>query len=248
MTDEFKGDTGLKDDYNGTITTAEFTQGQRGNWNLHLVITAEDGDEVEQNYSVGGADKGWTSYDGGETIEGPSQKARFHDRSTVQQFIYAAMAAGAEDELRNRSQTLYGSRGPFHAALWQGLSFHWDVVKEKQNRPDEQQQWHEVEVDVMRPTKFLGTSGGRSPRTPANQTTAQGGTGSNAPTQAPSSNGSDADTDTIILKGLARTATDHGHFADLVMEAADSAGEPFLKNKPVMKQLAQKEWFEALRS
>lgn len=248
MKDEFSGDTGLKENFDGTITSPEFTQSQRGNWGLHFTIAADDGEEVERTYSVGGADKGWTSYDGGETIEGPSAKARFHVRSSIQKFIDDCMTAGAGDALRERSKTQFNSRGPFHAALWNGLRFHWDVVQRTEPSRTESGEWVDKETDVMVPVKFLGVAGGvqQSPQ-PAAQAAPTGDSQAASQAAVAASNGADIhEMDLKMLKGLAKSANDHGNFADLVMEAADHAGEPFIKNKAVMKKIGQEDFYNGL--
>ena len=247
MSDEFTGDSGLKDDYDGVIVESEFEQSERGNWQLHIKVAADDGDEVEYRYSVGGKDKGWTSYDGGETIQGATPKSKFHDNSGYQQFIYKVMDTEAADELRERSASLYERRGPFHAALWMGLRFHWDVVTEKGRRANEAGDWEERDVQVSRPTKFLGVTSleGGQPKPAKSNITPM-------PTQAqtPSTNGAVeiSEGDLKILTRLAVTNDTHEAFVDAVMEASGANGESFLKNKPVMKAVGKKDWYESVRS
>lgn len=241
--DEFRGDTGLKDDFDGVISSAEFIQTQRGNWALQLKIEAEDGDEVEQQYSVGGADKGWTSYNGGETIEGATAKSRYHIQSSIQKFIDVVMKVdGAGQELKTRSARDFGKRGPFHAALWTGLKFHWDVVDEMKARQDQEtKEWKDVPTPTMRPTKFIGVTG--APALPAL---------SSAPTPSAASTNQEASDittpDLTTLRILANQHEDHGAFADAVMQAKDSGGMLFLKNRPVMQKLADKQWYESLKA
>lgn len=245
--DEFTGDSGLKDDWDGTITEAEFEQGQRGNWQLKLHVAADDQDDQEFIYSVGGKDKGWSSFDGGETIQGPSAKARFHVKSGIQKFIDAAMKTDASEELKQRSKNLYDSRGPFHAALWVGLKFHWDVVEEDGQRSDSEGVWHDEKVQAVRPTRFLGAG------TAATSTSSSGPATTTNGTAAASSNGSTA-TDSIseadlkTLTRLAKMHDDHGEFVDAVMDESSESGEKFIKNKPIMKLIGKKDWYQTARA
>src|ERR1700677_1270460 len=94
MSDEFTFESGLKEDWDGTIVYARFEQQGRGNWALVLKSLADptpdepEGEEVDHRpLSVGGADKGWTSHDGGEEIMGATVKQKYHERSTIAQFI-----------------------------------------------------------------------------------------------------------------------------------------------------------------
>lgn len=246
MSDEFTGDSGLKDDYDGTITTAEFEQSERGNWQLRLVVSADDGEEVPYLYSVGGKDKGWQSFDGGETIQSPSAKSRFHVNSAMQKLIDRVMAIPeASEVLRERSATTFDHRGPFHAALWLGLRFHWDVVTEKQNRPKEgTDEWEERDVQVSRPTRFLGEAKGK----------VSGSTGTANSTSTPASPSTNGNTSTDIteedlklLTRLAATNETYEEFVDAAMDATGSNGETFLKNKPVMKLVSKKDWYASVK-
>src|SRR5215469_499777 len=139
MADEFTGDSGMKDDWDGVITDAHWHQQERGNWSLQLISQADDGEEVEHRpLSVGGTDKGWVSYDTAEMQNERGTNTKFHERSAIQQFINIVMKLdGADVVLRERSAGLYNRRGPMFANLWVGLRFHWDVVEETSRRPKE---------------------------------------------------------------------------------------------------------------
>lgn len=268
MSDEFTGDSGLKDDYDGTIVKSEFEQSERGNWQLHLVVAADDGDEVDYFYSVGAKDKGWTSYDGGETIQGATAKSKFHDQTAMQKFIYKTMDTEAANVLRERSAGLYNRRGPFHAALWLGLRFHWDVVTEKQNRPQKkivdgietnEEEWVETDVQVSRPTRFLGVADGTTPAAaPAAAPVAAGSSGPQpmaANEGGPATNGAStssgyegvSDEEVASLTKLALMSDSHGDFVDAAMEADGPGGEKLIKNRAVVKLIGKKDFYESVK-
>jgi hypothetical protein len=243
--DPFKGDTGLKDDYDGTITAAEFLQDQRSKWTLQLTVHADD--DEEPGIRLGLFGDTWTSYDGGETVEGPTKKATFDARSAYHRFMAAAMKAGAEDELRDRSNDIYGGRGPMHAALWVGLRFHFDVINVPGNRQNEAGEWVKAEggIPVVLPTKFLGTASAPS-------ATSAAPTSSPASTTTPAAQsngaGSDIHPDDLAVLKVHASSLEYAAFADKVMTLNGQDGQSMLKNKPVMAALANKDWYESLKS
>ena len=262
MVDEFQGESGLKEDWDGAITESRFEQQGRGNWALVLKSKADDGEEVEHRpLSVGGADKGWVSHDGGEEIMGPTEKSRFQERSTIQQFINRAMGTGAEEVLRKRSAENYNHRGPMYAGLWLGLRFHWDVMKEHQDRPQEvtladgtvSREWISTEVTNMWPTKFLGVSGEQTlplePTQSSSSAAATSGSGSTTQPAGPVAAQDGISTEDLqIVKVLAVSHDDWGEFAEAVMAASDSQGNALVKNPAVRKSLAKRDWWSSLRS
>jgi len=254
MSDEFQGESGLKEDWDGTIAIARFEQQGRGNWALQMTSLADDGEEVRHRaLSVGGADKGWASHDGGEEIMGTTVGQKFHMQSAIQGFINRVMALdGAADELRKRSKDLYESRGPMHAKLWEGLRFHWDVIQEPRREPNPDNpsgSWVVKAgefVGVMVPERYLGVAD-EAPKAhyvpqPSQQQT--------LPSSAPSStNGGDiSEADMVTLKLIAMSAETHKEFADAVMDTQGENGELLTRNPSVRKSLAKKEWWEALKS
>lgn len=163
--DEFRTTTGLKDDYDGTVTDAFFGKPQSGGDRLMLFmkITAEDGDEVENRYGIG---NGWATYDGGKTVEHASDKY-FNNRTAWAEFYTAAIKCGAKEAMGKSSANL-DRRGPRDARLFVGFRFHFNVHTETMMLPqrdeagqpvrDERGQVVTNPVDVNRvlPTSFLG--------------------------------------------------------------------------------------------
>lgn len=244
--DEFSGDTGLQDDWDGTITTdTEFVQQQRGNWALKLVVRydGKDQDKTDQElfFSVGGSDKGWLSVDGGETITPPSVNAKFHKNTSIQGFFGWIEEHNPElmAELRDRSQKKYDRRGPLYAALWHGISCHWDVVEDVQRRPKEgSDEWVDTKVQVIRPTRLLSAD-----------STAKPTAGSSAKETVRSNGSTDiSDNDLKTLTRLAMTHESHSAFVDAVMEETFENGETGVRNKPVMKLISKKDWYEEVRA
>jgi hypothetical protein len=237
--EEFRFDTGLKDNWDGTIVSAAWEQSSFGGWGLKLRSLADDGDEVEHRpYSVGGADKGWVSHDGGEEILNPTLK-RFNDQTAMAGFVKAAIEAGALEELAKRSREQYGQRGPMFAKIWHGLRFHWDVVEET-GRRQEGGEWKEVKVNVMKPTKYLGTV---DPKVSSGSTTSQ------ASTTPASSNGSEiSDEDLRKLRLLALDNDTWEDFVDEVLKTDSHGGERLGKLPAVRKLVSKKAWYEELRS
>jgi hypothetical protein len=233
MSNEFDGDPGIKDDYDGTITAATFEQGQYNNWQLRLHIDADDGEGVDLVFSVGGADKGWVSVDGGLTIEGGPKKG-FSQNSAVQKMIAHVMKTDASTELLRRSAEYYDKRGPNHSQIWVGLRFHFDVEKETRNRLNaETREWEPVEGNVTKLNAYLGVI-------------EDGVQGKLAP-PAPASNGSGISEATLTqLRILAGGSSSAREFADMVMAATEAeTGQPMLKNKAVLKKLSATDQFFA---
>jgi hypothetical protein len=247
----------LKDDWNGIICYARWEQQGQGNWALQLKSLDEGtGEEyVHQPISVGGKDKGWASHDGGDEIMGVTENQRFHARSNIQKWIDAAMAAGAKDELLDRSRTLYGKRGRMFAALWMDLRFHYDVVPVMEDRPDKTKEdgrpWIATKVQVMKPTKFLGVGNANQlvmPTSPPSATSSTTQTGPSTFGATDSNGGSVSDRDLATLKIMAMAADTYGEFADAVMDSEDGSGTPFIKNTFVRKNLGKESWYQELRA
>lgn len=242
--DPFKPDTGLKDDYDGTITSAEFVQVNGGNYALQLVVTADDEEAPEIRLGCG---KGWVSYDGGETVEGPSAKARFHAMTAYAKFIGSAMKSGAGDELQGRSQRDHQGRGPMHAALWQGLRFHFEVLNEPGDMPDPNggTKWipNPEGVNRVAPTKYLGTTE-ESTSSPDSKKTSSAQSSGTANTTSPSDSIHPADLATLTQHA---NELDFEPWVDHIMTLKDQSGSLFIKNKPVMALLASKDRYEALK-
>lgn len=247
--DPFKFDIGLKDDYDGMVSSGEFEQSQRGNWGCKVTVQADDGEAPEIVLGLG---KDWVSYDGGQTVEGPTPKSRFNERSGWAKFLASAMTAGAKDELYKRSAT-YDNRGPMHASLLNGMRFHFDVIHEPGQRPGDDGVWKDVEggIPVVRPTKYLGLANGAPSNTapvstPQPVQAAQPATTSPETTNGATHNDIHPD-DLRTLKISAATSDNHESFADTVMGLKKTDGTPMLKDKSIMTQLASREWYESLK-
>ncbi|MDA8400320.1 MAG: hypothetical protein M0008_09815 [Actinomycetota bacterium] len=159
--DEFAGDAGLKSDYDGVITHAEFGIDPQYNGGattlLKLTIQDDDGEEVVQMYPCG---SGWDSVDGGETIEHDRGKRSINNRTALFKLLKAAMDAGADDVLRERSARQFGKLGPRAAGIWTGLRFHWDAVTETYSFKDRSTGEEKTGESVrIVPTKYLGAAG-----------------------------------------------------------------------------------------
>lgn len=211
--DPFAGDTGLKDDYDGTIIEAWFSTSSEYNNGQTLLffakVAADDGDEEELRYPCG---PDWGSFDGGETAEHPKgDKKTFNNRTAYFQFINAAMSAGGEDDLRRRSEGL-GNKGPMAAALWVGTRWHFEVHEEPMKFRD-RTTGEMIERVVTRtlPTKYLGEKNGD---TPTVSTTAP----ASAPTGGSSSDPLAAlsPTDQAIARAKAKEL-DHGKWVEAVL-------------------------------
>jgi hypothetical protein len=153
--DEFDTDKGLKDDFDGVIQSAMFAPGEYGT-TLTLNLLAEDGDEIDAMYRVG---PDWATFDGGQTIEHPSKKVKLNSRSQASVLVRAAMDAGAEKVIRERSAA-NDKIGPRGTVIWPGLKFHWGVVENSYDLPDptpeDPKHMRTVTSAKQYPTEFLG--------------------------------------------------------------------------------------------
>lgn len=217
-------DSGLKEDFDGTITfETRWNQFEGGNFTLDLKIQADDGDTV---FVRGlGAGKNWTSYDGGESIQGPTSKAKFHAKTGMWKWIAAATKAGAGDYLRAKDAELGGGNGRTFAKVWDGLRFHFDVVDEQGTKRDDDGNFRDATVQVIRPTAFLGN--GDAPAT------------SNGNSTTPASIAS-------VLREVAQKATSYKEFGDLAMEALEKL--PADQRKAGYIQIADEAYYESLKA
>ncbi len=221
-------DTGLKEDYTGTITSALFVQNTTGsnpNYSLQLVIAADDGDEPIIKLGCG---KNWTSYDGGETIQGASSTQRFNHNTSYWRFITAANKAGAAEEMEKRNQA-YDLHGPSHANFWVGMRFHFDVeIDMNAQTQDETGKW--VKVEGGRPyatvTKYLGCD----ESTPSGQTSLDGLA------------------DIGQLTELAKNSDTHQAFMTAVSAARGIDNEPLIRNREIVVKIADEKWYEDLKA
>jgi hypothetical protein len=253
--DEFRTTTGLKEDYDGIITDAYFGQGQTGErMNLFAKVHADDDDEVEVRWGIG---NGWVSYDGGKTVEHPTE--RYFNRNTAWADAFTKMMEmpGVKEEFGKRSAKLE-RRGPRDARLIIGMKFHWDVKQVKMTVPKRDElgqpipgQREEIEVPRVLPFKYLGTAEDQAPSTgKARKSRGSGTTQTAEPTAeasapesaAASPNGSGIDANLLAkTKVLARTKS-FPEWVDSVMDLPGAMDDPVLVSK------LDEEFYESLKS
>lgn len=241
---QWSPDTGIKENFDGVIYAGEWVQNpEKGTWTGVLNIIADDDDEVKVFLNLGPSTKDWKSVDGGESIVGAHARQTFHKQSTAWQWIERALAAGATDELLKRDEAHYGGKGPFHMAIWHGLKFHFDVVEEDGRVQDDDGNWKKGKVPQLRPIKYLGN--GEEEAKAAPKPAAK----PSAKAAHPAGNGSGiSEADLDILRGIAAQHDTRDTFSDAVIETADSNGDPFIKNKAVIKAMSADGWFESLKA
>ena len=234
--DIFTPDSGLKDDYDGTITSALFVQNDDASWACQIVVSADDGEDPNPfKFSIG-KKSGFSSVDGGESVVGPKPETKFNENTAYWKFLKHCMAAGAADEMRKRSDTLYDGRGPCHAHFWDGLRFHFDVIMDKTARQmnDETGKFEPIRDEITGeivgravsvPTKFLGVAA----------------TTSSTPTLMDAA-------DLAIITQCALDSATHQDFMQNVIALKDSDDQPMAKNRAVIAKLADKRWYDELRA
>lgn len=190
-------ETGLLDDYTGTIVEAWF--GVDANYNPDATLLfwkfkvddppsdLPDGETTER-FPVG---KGWQSFDGGDTIEDPERPGRvtLHAQSTYRRVIRTCLEEfGMGTILENRGSAL-------NASVWQGLKFH--MARKEFDYGGEIGKKSRVY-----PAEFLGVEGEA------------------APAAAPATNGSAAVDEELLaeLKRVRADASDFPSFVDAAME------------------------------
>jgi len=172
--DPFAPGSNLKEDYDGVMKEVTFEKSTQGdNYTAHMVVLADDGEEIESFLSLG---KDWATYDGGRTVEHPrGVKAKFNGQTGYSEWITFAMGGyegnradpdgkpadierglGAAAVMRERNRRL-GNRGPQCAELWDGLRFHFDVL-ERRGRTRKGDEWVDTVVERMLPVRYLGTN------------------------------------------------------------------------------------------
>jgi hypothetical protein len=277
--DPFAPGSNIKENFDGTLKCVFEKSENSDNYNAHMFIRATDGEEVETFLSLG---RDWVSYDGGKSVEHPRGEAtKFNAQTTYSEWITFAMGGfdgekgdpdarpaelgrglGAARILRDRNREL-GNRGPQVASIWDGLSFHFDVVKRHGRQrsvtktPDgEKVEWLDVIVDRMMPTRFLGaqgtlemggvanTLGGSSTKSttaPSNPVAADAQGGGIHPALA------DLDErDRTALVTLAKNK-DFGDFVDGVMALGTANGGSMLEVPKVIQALSDEGFYQSLR-
>ena len=153
MADEFDTDTGVRGDYDGTITGSIFQLSERGDLQLALTVKPDDGSGDELNLYRVGTD--FATFDGGVTAE-HSTKSKVRADSQIATLWDHGFACGAEAVLRERSIGL----GQRDSRPWLGLRFHWDVVGKPFDITDRATGEKSVGTSYKAfPSKYLGESG-----------------------------------------------------------------------------------------
>lgn len=159
---EWSVDTGLADDYDGTVLEAWFSSDSRYNngqtlmmfWKIKLdrpelfPMIAEG--ETQERWPCG---DGWESVDGGETAEHPGgSEKKFHANSQYGQLIKKAIKDMGIGDILDKRGT------PQEAKVWAGLRFHFDRI-EKDYKFKDRETGQEVSgtSNKLMPTAYLGT-------------------------------------------------------------------------------------------
>lgn len=259
--DPYAGTTGLKENFDGTITAAAFyKEPEKANYVCQVTVKADDGDDVELRYGLG---KDWASYDGGETAEHVSGY-QFNNRTAYWDFVNKAVLAekktlsdGQKSEIRTRGSVKQDEvgrdLGPRLAESWAGLRFHFDIFQIPGQRKDkETDEWVDTNADGTPilfprtlPTAYLGIAPiqgdlwAPAPSVPVPEST--------APTVAPSIAGdlglSPSDWTKLTL--LAKSH-DYSAFVDAVMNLQSEKGTDMVSNRDLMARLADESFYTGL--
>lgn len=230
--DPFKGDVGVKDDYEGVIADAVFLsdpQFNNGNTFLQLTIHADDGDTVLNRYPCG---PDWASYDGGATVEHPSKK-NFDARTQIIELITHAFASGGEQIIRERGMAELRADGqpfgPRKAAIWVGTRWHWGVIQKPYSFTNRETN-EKVEGISNRPLpdKYLGLGDASSAPTPT------------APAPTATSDG-EVDPDTIAKLKVLAAAHPYDKWVDEALPLA-------MGNDTLIKKLGDSSFYESLKA
>ena len=243
MSDEFdpyKPGTGLKDDFDGYISDANFTTDpQTGRCTLILMFMCDDGEEYPVRYGIGSE---WDTYDGGETVQHPKGERQLFNNSTAySDFMVHAMESGAKEAMYSR---LKAGLGPRAAANWKGFRFHMEVLdRPSRTRDQETNEWKDAIIQRTLPTKFYGIEG--QERLDIN---AAAGTAAAAPsaTTDPLSV-----LDTVTRAKVVRAAKESDRyetFIDVVLGLCDQADVPIMENAVIGQAVADEEWYNTLRN
>jgi hypothetical protein len=275
--DPFAPGSNLKEDFDGTVREVVFEKSENNdNYNAHLYVRADDGDEVESFLSLG---RDWTSYDGGRSVEHPrGNRTKFNAQTTYSEFVTFAMGGfdgdkedptarpadlgrglGAAETMRARNRQL-DNRGPQFADLWQGLRFHFDIVKrqgrQRKVNVDEQgrrsDEWVDIVQERMMPVRFLGTATGRvtpaaappAPTTPTLTPTLPVGTAQGAAVHPALASLDALDQQKVVV--LARTH-DFGGFVDGVMGLQTVNGDSMLNVPSLIQALSDEAFYTTIK-
>ena len=124
LDEAWETETGLLDEYQGTVTRAWFATDARYNDGntvmLHLEIATNDQEfpEVTEKFPCG---SGWDSRDGGETIEHEAGKQKFNKNSIYGKIV--DRVTKPDGVLHDAFTTIKGRGRPTKAGIWEGLTF-----------------------------------------------------------------------------------------------------------------------------
>ncbi len=209
--DPFKGESGLIDNADVTITDAIFTRrpdsfdaGETLELHLTMLIDGDDGGEQVQYLRCG---KGWDTTDGVTAFREDGKDKNFHVNSRVWELFGGLVKVMGDDPACDkalRARAADHPLGPRDAGFWKGLKVHVDRETRKGGGDIS-------DYDVLVVTGFNGTAGGKSGK-------AAGATKKAAAKKAdtPAEGGGLTDTIRAKLDEIADASADHDGF----MEAA----------------------------
>src|SRR5215472_14862573 len=125
--DPFAPGSNLKEDFDGTVREVTFEKSSQGdNYTAHMIVMADDGEEVESFLSLG---KDWVSYDGGRSVEHPrGTKVKFNAQTVYSEFLTFAMGGFVGDKHNPDAEPADPDRGGGAAKVM------WERNRNLQNR------------------------------------------------------------------------------------------------------------------
>lgn len=206
LDEAWETETGLLDEYQGTITRSWFATDARYNDGntimLHWEIATNDPEfpEVTEKFPCG---SGWDSRDGGKTIAHELGKVKFNKNSIYGRIV--DRLTKADGSLHDALTTIKGRGRPTSADIWEGLTFHFK--REEHNYGGD----IGVKSRVM-PLKFVGLD-------------AQVSTESTKAEAAPAAT---TEIDPVVAAKLRKAVTDaanHQEFVDAAMAVDGVVGD-----------------------
>ena len=242
--DSFRPGTGLFEG-EATITSAVFTQ-EAGRDSMTMVMELDTGDSLRY-----GCGSGWTSYDGGESVEhakGPRQL--FSNQTAYSDFMVHASEAGARDVMVERSKAVEG-QGAKHGSTWVGMRFKFQPLERpiraryndlnEDGTPHEKAgQWYNSTTNRSLPVEFLGVQDGQS-----HAGASPAPSGGSARASDPLST-LDAVTAAKVRKAAA-DSPDYNTFVDACLVLTDAEGTAIMENMEIGQALSTPDWYLSLR-
>lgn len=239
--DDFGLSSGIRDDYDATITHAYFEQDtkiQGAPLYLYCNLTDTDGETETPRYGVG---SGWVTHDQGASIErtADARGTKINNGSGYGKLINAITGDPGLPEAKRIIVSKYDTGGKFgigaRGTAWLiGLSFHWVIEVEKM------EEWtnnagEKVAArnrNTLLPVRFLGEG--------LIDTLASGQTGSGTPT------GGLSDETMQKLKVAAITAASYVAWVQAVMAMPEAqAGQP--EQPKIVTVLGNEEFYKGLK-